>query len=129
MSEKCEYCKKDLSLLNEENKSRHILKHVKLAHDKITKIKPISGFFNKTVPKQAATTNLASLIEQNQPFANIDETITFESLNENQITEHAMGPNINTSYNQLAEVLEINDLMYKPAVSKNKSRSFNVILE
>ena len=50
----------DLSLLNEENKSRHILKHVKMGHDKITKIKPITDFFNKTVPKQAATTNSKS---------------------------------------------------------------------
>jgi len=114
MSDKCEYCKKDLSLLNAENKSRHIIKHHKSGHTKITNIIPITGFFSKTVHKQAATTNLASLIEQDQPFANLDETITIDSLNENLLVEKAI--DINSSFDKLANVLEINDLIYKPEV-------------
>jgi hypothetical protein len=44
MSDKCEYCKKDLTLLNAENKSRHNLKHLNSGHTKITSIKPITGY-------------------------------------------------------------------------------------
>ena len=111
MSDKCEYCKKDLTFLNAENKSRHNLKHLNSGHTKITSIKPITGYFHK----QAATTNLASLIEQNHPFANLDETITIDNLNENLSVDKAI--DINSSFDKLANVLEINDLIYKPEVS------------
>ena len=53
MSDKCEYCKKDLTFLNAENKSRHNLKHLNSGHTKITSIKPITGYFHKQAGKNA----------------------------------------------------------------------------
>ena len=62
MSLKCEYCPKSFDGLNQENINRHNNKHLNKKHQKITNIKPINSFLLKTVPKQAGTSNLASLI-------------------------------------------------------------------
>jgi hypothetical protein len=62
MSLKCEYCPKSFTGLNQENINRHNNKHINKKHQKITNIKPINSSLTKTVPKQAATSNLASLL-------------------------------------------------------------------
>ena len=105
MSNKCEYCSKELKDINAENQTRHMNKHVKSGHEKLSKIKPITGFFNK----QAAVTNLASLLEHN----NINDPIIINQYGSSELNID-LNLNLNKSFDELSNLLNIDNLVYKP---------------
>ena len=105
MTNKCEYCSKDLKDMNVENKNRHINKHIKNGHEKTSTIKPITGFFCK----QAAVTNLASLLDYN----NINEPIIINEIGSSEC-HIDLNMNLNKSFDELSNLLNIDNLVYKP---------------
>ena len=132
MSLKCEYCPKSFTGLNQENINRHNNKHINKKHQKITNIKPINSFLTKTVPKQAATSNLASLLNNQNEIISLDDTLTgtpasIEPQNSNE--EDVL--NLNNSFNNLANLLDINNLRYEPNEQPKrpeKRKKFNLTL-
>jgi len=105
MTNKCEYCFKELKDINVENQNRHINKHIKSGHEKINKIKPITGFFSK----QAAVTNLASLLDH----SNVNEPKITDELVSSEFNID-LNRNLNKSFDELSILLNINNLAYKP---------------
>ena len=95
MTNKCEYCSKDLKDMNVENKNRHINKHIKNGHEKTSTIKPITGFFCK----QAAVTNLASLLDYN----NINEPIIINEIGSSEC-HIDLNMNLNISFDELSNL-------------------------
>jgi hypothetical protein len=113
MSLKCEYCPKSFDGLNQENINRHNKKHLNKKHQKITNIKPINSFLLKTVPKQAGTS--ASLITNQNEIISLDETLTnTPASSEPQHLNKEDGLNLNNSFTNLANLLDINNLRYEP---------------
>ena len=98
----CDYCSKDLKDMNVENKTRHINKHIKNGHEKISKIKPITGFFHK----QAAVTNLASLLDYN----NVNEPIIINEFGSSEC-QIELNTNLDKSFDELSNLLNIDNLV------------------
>jgi len=69
----------------------------------------------KTVPKQAGTSNLASLITNQNEIISLDETLTnTPASSEPQNLNKEDCINLNNSFTNLANLLDINNLRYEP---------------